>query len=314
MDEYRRRVRFPINGTPARLDLTLTRVVPKVNPPPPKDLALDFAFAVGGVLELKKREWRALKLPMSRSVPRYIVQQLYDPALFYGAWKTGLLPPGFGAYAAERMALRLWAGIPEILVKYRFYLGFADENGEIDLVSGDGKEIKPTISDPYQRLFCLQDSDVMRQVRAKFGPRVVLRRDGEVHPVADTGLSVGQTLGFGPCLRRIFDGKQHDVQRFLLKIYKDVRIQEMHTGRLADNAVFEVSDLVTGLVRVANFLYTNDLGLPFRRSERGPFAIPFLRTAGSRPITKEKSLSHAELTSFMVKHADRWYAKSVRGW
>ena len=312
MERYQRHITFRVNDIPGGMDLDLTRVIPGLKIPQPKDLALDFAFSVGSVLELRTRQWKSLNLPVSRSVPGFVVDQLYDPALFYGAWKAGRLHSGFGALAAERMILHLWAGIPEILVKYRFYVGFANSRGDIDLVSGEGRELRPTIADPYQRLFCLQDPEVMRQVRTRYGFVVKLRREGEEYLVADRNLSVAQTLGFRPCLTRVFGGKDHEARRFLDRVYKDVRIQETHTGRLADSAVFEVDALVAGLMRVTNLLFSEDLGLSFRRTERGPFAIPFLHLAGSRPLTKDKSLSHTQRAALTLVGADKWYATTAK--
>ncbi len=76
MDSYRKRVNLEIGGVQAKIEMTFTRVIPKINPPASKDLALDFAFTIGEVLGLGRGEWRALKLPMSQSIPRYVVEQL----------------------------------------------------------------------------------------------------------------------------------------------------------------------------------------------------------------------------------------------
>ncbi len=310
MERYIKNLRFEVApGRFAEMELNLRKVVPKLTLPAPGDLALDFPYVIGQVLELDESDWQSLGLAASRSIPNYVLHQVYDAALFYAALRTGLLLPGFGRLAGERILLRLVAPLPEVLVKYRFYLGFAKGDGEIELVSEDSREVRPTIADPYMRLFSLQDHDVLRQVRRKFGPTVKLRRPGEEYVVADKGRGA-VTLGFRSCLSRLFRRTDSTVRAFLLKVYKDVRIHEVHTGRIGDNAVFEVDDLVSGLVTVMNHIFTHDLALPFRPKERGPFRPPLFQVAGSRPLTREKSASYTQLATFAVAGTDRWYRAS----
>ena len=310
-DMYERKVRLTWpDGRSDTLRLTVRRVIPPLQVPPPSDLALDFPYAIGQSLGVEESVWRLFGLAASRSIPMDVLHRLYDAALFYAAFKAGLLGQRFGLLAAERIILVLFATVPERLVKHRFYMGFALDDGDIDLVSGDGKEIRPTISDPYQRLFSLTEPNVFRQVKEKFGPDVHLRRKDEDYTVAGKGAHPSRTLGYNACLNRLISDAGSPVRTFLSEVYRVIRLPEAHTGRIGDNAIFEVEELASGLFKAMNYLFTQDLALAYRRTERGPFVVPLLRVAGTKPLGNGRALSSTEGAHLEVTGAELWYGRS----
>lgn len=79
MERYTKNLRFEVApGRFTEMELNLRRVVPRLTLPAPKDLALDFSYVIGRILELDESDWQSLGLATSRSIPNYVLHQLYD--------------------------------------------------------------------------------------------------------------------------------------------------------------------------------------------------------------------------------------------
>lgn len=93
---------------------------------------------------------------------------------------------------------------------------------------------------------------------------------------------------------------------FLQSIYTNVRVPEYHGCRLGDNALFEIDQLMSNLVKAMNYMFTNDLNLPYKRRERGPFAIRLFRMAGAQPLPQGKLLVGREDVLLPTKGAKKF--------
>ena len=76
-DMYERKVRLTWpDGRSDPLRLTVRRVIPPLQVPPPSDLALDFPYAIGQSLGVEESVWRLFGLAASRSIPMDVLHRL----------------------------------------------------------------------------------------------------------------------------------------------------------------------------------------------------------------------------------------------
>ena len=290
-----------------KVHLKFRSVVPDLSIPEPTDVSYDFSAALAEFLGLSQDAWRIEGLGISRSVPQRVLHEFYDGALLYGAMLAGKLPDAFGALCAERLLVKCLSGFPEVLVKYRYYRGLANDDGEYRILSDRKDDLALIgIQDPYDRLYWLPAPSTARKIRERYGKVSIVVRGGRDLPVYKKGAPL-PVLGFQWCLRQLFGERDDPVRDFLRSVYENVRVPEYHGCRLGDNAVFQVHRLVPGLVRAMNYLFTEDLEMPWKRQPRKPFALRLFRMAGAEPIPGSKMLVHLQDCLLPVESASRHY-------
>lgn len=291
-----------------RARLSFRSVVPDVVVAEPPDLSYDFSAAIAQVLGRPEAEWSTEGLAVSRSVPVRVLHEFYDGVLLYESMRLGILPNAFGALAAQRIVVKCLAGMSELMVKYRFYLGLADDNGEFKILTGKGNDLQLIgIQDPYDRLFWLSASSTQRKVREKYGPTTVVVKGRRELQVYNARGALRSVLGFRKCLEELIPQRNAPVRRFLDSVYTNVRIPEFHGCRLGDNVLFQLDRLVPGLIKSMNHLFANDLGMPWNRHPRKPFRLMLFRLAGTQPVSGAKVLVMKEDITFRLESAEKYY-------
>ncbi len=295
-------------GNTLRVKLSFRSVVPEVAVPNPPDLSYDFSAAIAEVLGRPEEEWRIQGFGISRSVPMRILHEFYDGVLLYRATQLGILQETLGGLAAHRILVKCLAGLPELIVKYRFYLGIADDDGKYKILTGQGDDLQLLgIQDPYDRLFWLPAGSTRRKIRDEYGPVSVTVKGRREIVVYDDRGALRQVLGFWQCLEELIPERDDPVRRFLGSVYTNVRIPEVHGCRLGDNVLFQLDRLVPGLMTSMNFLFANDLDMPWKRRERGPFTLMLFRLAGARPISESKMRVERQDVLLPLESAAKYY-------
>jgi hypothetical protein len=270
-------------------EVTFRSVVPTLEIKDPKNLSYDFSATLAEILGVPEKNWRIPGLGISKYVPARILYEFYDASLMYLAMQKNSLDDAFGALAAERIILKSVSGMPEIMVKYRYYLGIADNKGEYKIVSGKGDDLQLIgIQDPYDRLFWLDTPATKKKIIDMYGKTSIIVEGNKKIEVYNNKCNSKRQLGFNKCLSTIIPEKTNPVREFLQSIYTNVRIPEYHVCRLGDNALFELDKLMSNLVKAMNYLFTNNLNLPYKRRKRKPFAIRLFRMASAQPYKKNK--------------------------
>jgi hypothetical protein len=296
-DEIEKTVKFGpiIGGKTLHFELKFRRIASPLALPKPSKLSYDFSAAIAEVLGLQERSWRIEGLGICRYVPMRVLHEFYDAALLYGAIQRGILPDALGALAAERILVKSLSGLPELMVKYRFYLGIANDDGEYKIVSGKGDNLELIgIQDPYDRLFWLPAYSTGMKIIQKYGKTSIVVEGREHLQVYDDHGRVLPVLGFRYCLSQLIPNKQDQARAFLEAVYTKVRIPEFHSCRLSDNVLFQIDELMAGLIKVMNYLFDEKLAKAWRKRERSPFKIRLFRMAGAHPLPGEKMLVHHE--------------------
>lgn len=269
----------------------------------------DFRACIGDGLGLGAREWKKYGAPMSKYVPIELLQELYDPSLMYFANKADLLPDAFRGNVGERLLLRCLAALPELIVSWRFLVGFWDENESFTVTAGAGKPVTIGRQDVHPRLFALSERDVLKTLVRKAGKGPIVA-DGrfDLTVADDRGIPNG-SLSIGPMLTRILGKHFGPVGKFLHEAYKLIRLPEYHTGRMSDTIIFELDDFYVGIVESTNYLFSADYKLPFARMERGPYRLRFLRVAGSLPRPDGKFVHHSQTIAAEPTIAAKYYGR-----
>jgi hypothetical protein len=295
-------------GDVLRAKLTFRSVVPELAIPEPADAAYDFSASIAFLLDLPETEWRMEGLSISRRVPMRILREFFDGALLYAAAQLGRLRDVLGAMADRRILVKCLAGMPELMVKYRYYLGLANDDGEYKIYSGSGDDLQLIgIRDPYDRLFWLTAPPTRNLIVREYGKSSVVVKGSRELTIYGKGCRPRSVLGFRWCLDHLV-GKDDPVRKFLDAVYSNVRIPEYHSCRLGDNVLFQIPRLVAGLVGAMNYLFTNDLLMPYESRERGPFKPRLFRLAGTRPLAGGKMEVRSDDVSFPLDASFRCYS------
>jgi hypothetical protein len=265
--------------------------VPQVEPPP---LACDFSAVIAQTVGLDRAKWRIAELALCREVPNEVLHELYPTALMYVILRGGNLPNSLSGLAAQRIIVKCAAEAPELLVRYRYYLGLADDNGEFKTVTDDGADVGfMGLMDPYDRLFQVLDPRTGRSIHQHHGKQgVTVKGRKELQLYDSKGKSL-RVLGFRWCLERLIPDEANPYRQFLEQAYANVRVPEFHSFRSSDNILLQVDRLICGLFRSANYLFGNDLAMPWARKNRTPFTLRLFRFAGYEMLAEKKMLSHA---------------------
>ncbi|HKZ58242.1 MAG TPA: hypothetical protein VJ547_00125 [Candidatus Thermoplasmatota archaeon] len=269
----------------------------------------DFRATIGDGLKLKATQWRMYGAPLSKFVPMEYLQDLYDPSLLYFANKAELIPDAFRGNVGERLLLRCLAGLPELLVSWRFLVGFWDENESFTVTAGRGKPATIGRQDVHPRLFALTERHVLKTLVRKAGKGPIVAHGRFDLVVADENGNSNGVLSIRPMLKRILGKRIGPVGRFLEEAYNLIRLPEYHTGRMSDTIIFELDDFYAGLVESTNYLFSADHRLPFVRKERGPYSLRFLRVAGSILRPDGRMVHHSQTIGAEPTIAANYYGK-----
>lgn len=157
-----------------------------------------------------------------------------------------------------------------------------------------------------KRSYWLPTPSTLRLIRDKCGEVSIFVKGRSEIQVYERG-RILPVLRFRWCLDRLIPDTRDKVRQFLSETYTHVRIPEYHACRLGDNVLFQLDRLVPGLITAMNFLFSENLAMPWSRVPRQPFAPRLFRLAGTVPLPGGKMQVQLEDAILPSKFSERFY-------